>query len=281
MGWMTEIFVSAYADGLFVGAENGSLFGAGLIEIIGIDVLLAGDNALVIALACRGLRPQQRLRALMLGAGVAVIMRVALTGLVMSLMTLPLLKLVAGLSLLVIAVKLLVPAQENEASVQAASHLWSAVRTIVVADMVMSLDNVMAVAAAANGSLTLVFLGLVISMPIVVAGSAVIMALLNRLPALIWCGAALLGWIAGGVIATDAAVGPWLHRLIGESVALGIGATSALFGIAKRTQEVGEVGQMVAAAFGVAVVSLGGLILRAQARRGEFAAAAQSADTFR
>jgi hypothetical protein len=107
------------------------------------------------------------------------------------------------------------------------------------------------------------------------------MALLNRLPALIWCGAALLGWIAGGVIATDAAVGPWLHRLIGESVALGIGATSALFGIAKRTQEVGEVGQMVAAAFGVAVVSLGGLILRAQARRGEFAAAAQSADTFR
>src|SRR3954452_19206308 len=129
-------------------------------KIIWINVLLSGDNALVIALACRGLAPRQRLWGMIFGAGAAVILRIIFTGIVASLMELPYLKLVGGLALIVIAAKLLVPEQEDEDSVEAASHLWQAVQIVVVADIVMSLDNVIAVAAAANGSVPLSILGL-------------------------------------------------------------------------------------------------------------------------
>src|SRR5437660_698875 len=181
-------------------------------KIIWINVLLSGDNALVIALACRGLQPQQRLWGMILGAGAAVVLRIIFTGIVATLMALPYLKLVGGLALIVIAAKLLVPEDEDE-DVQSASHLWAAVQIVVVADIVMSLDNVIAVAAAANGSVPLLVLGLAISVPLIVAGAALIMALLNRLPILVWAGAALLGWIAGDVIATDPAVHPKLQAL--------------------------------------------------------------------
>jgi len=119
-------------------------------KIIWINVLLSGDNALVIALACRGLAPRQRLWGMIFGAGAAVVLRIIFTGIVASLMELPYLKLVGGLALLVIAAKLLVPEQEDEEGVESASHLWAAVQIVVVADIVMSLDNVIAVAAAAN-----------------------------------------------------------------------------------------------------------------------------------
>src|SRR5713101_9389057 len=134
------------------------------------------------------------------GAAAAVVLRIIFTGIVATLMGLPYLKLVGGLALIVIAAKLLVPEQEDEDSVQSASHLWAAIQIVVVADIVMSLDNVISVAAAANGSVPLLVLSLAISVPLIVAGAALIMALLNRLPILVWAGAALLGWIAGDVI---------------------------------------------------------------------------------
>ena len=126
-------------------------------------------------------------------------------------MELPYLKLVGGLALIVIAAKLLVPEPEDEEGVKAASNLWAAVQIVVIADIVMSLDNVIAVAAAANGSVPLLVLGLAISVPLIVAGAALIMALLTKLPLLVWLGAALLGWVAGEVIATDPAIGPKLR----------------------------------------------------------------------
>src|SRR5664279_3280821 len=183
-------------------------------KIMWINVLLSGDNALVIAMACRALEPRQRLWGMILGAGVAVILRIIFTGIVATLMELPYLKLVGGLALIVIAAKLLVPEQEEDDGVHAAAHLWAAVQIAVVADIVMSLDNVIAVAAAANGSVPLLILGLAISVPLIVAGAALIMALLTRLPVLVWGGAALLGWIAGGVMATDPAIHPKLHALL-------------------------------------------------------------------
>src|SRR5438874_9309334 len=182
-------------------------------KIIWINVLLSGDNALVIALACRGLAPRQRLWGMVLGAGAAVILRIIFTGIVASLMELPYLKLLGGLALVVSAAKLLVPEREDEEGVESASHLWAAVQIVVIADIVMSLDNVIAVAAAANGSMVLLVLGLAISVPLIVGGAALIMALLNSLPILVWAGAALLGWIAGDVIATDPAGHPKLQAL--------------------------------------------------------------------
>src|SRR5438477_765572 len=163
-------------------------------KIIWINVLLSGDNALVIAMACRGLEARQRFWGMVLGAGVAVILRIIFTGIVATLMVLPFLKLVGGLALLVIAAKLLVPEDEND-EIAAGTTLWHAVRIVVIADIVMSLDNVIAVAAAAEGQLSLLVLGLASSIPMIIAGAAVIMLLLDRFPVVIWLGAMLLGWI--------------------------------------------------------------------------------------
>jgi len=197
--WLLQIFDPA-AIGAFFTQFNNEMqqpaFWLAVGKIIWINVLLSGDNALVIALACRGLQPRQRLWGMIFGAGAAVVLRIIFTGIVATLMALPWLKLIGGLALIVIAAKLLVPEDEDD-DVQSASHLWAAVQIVVVADIVMSLDNVIAVAAAANGSVPLLVLGLAISIPLIVAGAALIMALLNRLPILVWAGAALLGWIAG------------------------------------------------------------------------------------
>src|SRR5256885_6064611 len=201
-------------------------------KIIWINVLLSGDNALVIALACRGLAPRQRLWGMILGAGVAVLLRIIFTGIVVTLMELAYLKLVGGLALLVIAAKLLVPEQEDEEGVKSAAHLWAAIQIVAIADIVMSLDNVIAVAAAANGSVPLLILGLAISIPLIVAGAALIMALLTRLPILVWAGAALLGWIAGEVIATDPAIAPALHRIFDGPLGKGLDAMFATVGVA-------------------------------------------------
>src|ERR1700749_4478895 len=188
-------------------------------KIIWINILLSGDNALVIAMACRGLHGRHRMWGMIIGSGVAVVLLIAFTGIVATLMTLPYLKLVGGVALLVIAAKLLVPEDEND-EVAAGTTLWHAVRIVVIADIIISLDNVIAVAAAANGQLSLLVLGLAISIPMIIAGAALIMMILDRYPVLIWLGAMLLGWIAGDVIASDPAVEPWLHHLLDGSIAL-------------------------------------------------------------
>jgi YjbE family integral membrane protein len=231
-------------------------------KIIWINVLLSGDNALVIALACRGLQPRQRLWGMILGAAAAVVLRIIFTGIVATLMELPYLKLAGGLALIVIAAKLLVPEEEDEDSVKSAAHLWAAVQIVVVADIVMSLDNVIAVAAAANGSVPLLVLGLAISVPLIVAGAALIMWLLGHLPILVWAGAALLGWIAGDVIATDSAVHPMLQRFFDGPVGIKLDALLATFGVAPRFGGGGNGGEMVCAVLGMIVVLVAGAIWR-------------------
>src|ERR1700723_3986728 len=166
---------------------------------------------------------------MIIGAGIAVVLLISFTGVVATLMALPYLKLVGGLALLVIAAKLLVPEDENN-EIAAGATLWQAIRIVVVTDIIMSLDNVIAVAAAANGELPLLILGLAISIPMIIAGAALIMMILDRMPILVWLGAALLGWIGGGVIATDPAIGPRLHQLLAGDVSLNIDTTSSLFG---------------------------------------------------
>jgi YjbE family integral membrane protein len=263
--WLLHIFDPATIKSVFVQFEiemQQPAFWLAVGKIIWINVLLSGDNALVIALACRGLEPKQRLWGMILGAAAAVILRIIFTGIVATLMELPYLKLVGGLALIVIAAKLLVPEPEDEEGVKSASHLWAAVQIVVVADIVMSLDNVIAVAAAANGSVPLLILGLAISVPLIVAGAALIMALLTRLPLLVWAGAALLGWIAGDVIATDPAIAPLLHRLFDGGLGSSIDAMLAALHIAPRFGAGGHGGETICGVLGVIVVLAVGTVWR-------------------
>jgi YjbE family integral membrane protein len=268
VNWLLQIFDPANI-GAFVTQFQSEMtqpaFWVAVGKIIWINVLLSGDNALVIALACRGLAPRQRLWGMIFGAGAAVILRIIFTGIVASLMELPYLKLVGGLALIVIAAKLLVPEQEDEDSVKSASHLWAAIQIVVVADIVMSLDNVIAVAAAANGSVPLLILGLAISIPLIVAGAALIMALLNKLPILVWAGAALLGWIAGDVIATDPAIHPRLDALFAGSLGSGLDRMLTSVGMAPHFANHGNGGELLLAVLGVIVVLIAGAIWRKRA----------------
>ena len=177
-------------------------FWVSVLEIIWINVLLSGDNAIVIALACRSLPPKQRLGGMVIGTAVALAMRLGFASIVSTLMLFPYIKIVGGAALLWIAVKLLAPEQPG-GHVAPADCLWRAVKIIALADIVMSLDNVIAVAAAANGNYALLVFGLGISVPAIVAGATIFMAMLSYFPLVIWAGAALLGWIAGDVIASD------------------------------------------------------------------------------
>jgi YjbE family integral membrane protein len=230
-------------------------------KIIWINVLLSGDNALVIAMACRGLAPRQRLWGMVIGAGIAVVLLIAFTGIVAKLMVLPYLKLVGGLALLVIAAKLLVPEEEGD-DVTAGTSLWHAIRIVVIADIVMSLDNVIAVAAAANGQLSLLILGLTVSIPMIIAGAALIMMVLDRFPILVWLGATLLGWIAGDVIETDPAVRPLLQRLLDGQIALNLDATSAVFGVSPHFSLDGDLVEYIASVLGAIIVLVAGSIWR-------------------
>jgi YjbE family integral membrane protein len=196
-------------------------FWVAVLQIIWIDLLLSGDNAVVIALACRGLPPKERRWGMIIGAGVASVLLIVFTGVVSVLMTLPYLKLVSAIALLWIAIKLLAPqAHDAEDTPEAIEDLWRAVRLVVVANIVMSLDNVIAVAAVAKGDYVLLTLGLVVSIPIVIAGSAIILALLERFPILIWGGAAVLGWVAGEIFASDQVVLNFFSGYDPEHVAL-------------------------------------------------------------
>ncbi len=241
---------------------NDPAFWLAVSKIIWIDVVLSGDNALVIALACRGLAPRLRFWGVVLGAGAAVGLRIIFAGIITTLMGLPYLKLVGGLALLVIATKLLVPEKQGEDAIPAAGRLWSAVRVVVVADFVMSLDNVIAIAAAANGSVPLLIIGLAVSVPLIVTGAALIMMLLTRLPFLIWAGSALLGWIAGEVIATDPAVAPRLHQFFDGGTGAFLDAVLRWLGIAPQFAAGGPGGEVLCGLLGVMIVLSAGSMIR-------------------
>jgi YjbE family integral membrane protein len=248
-------------------------------KIIWINVLLSGDNALVIAMACRGLHGRHRLWGMAIGAGIAVVLLITFTGVVATLMSLPYLKLVGGLALIGIAAKLLVPEDESD-EVAAGTTLWHAIRIVVIADIIMSLDNVIAVAAAANGQVSLLVLGLAISIPMIIAGAALIMLVLDRFPLLVFFGAMLLGWIAGDVIATDPAVGPMLHRLLDGQIVLNIDATSALFGASHQLAFDAELDETLASVLGAILVLVAGSIWRMRKfREAEKDAALAAAET--
>jgi YjbE family integral membrane protein len=185
-------------------------FWTGLGQIILINIVLSGDNAVVIALAARSLPAKQQKQAIIWGSGAAVVMRIILTIAAVELLRLPVLKIVGGLLLLWIAVQLMLPEEEGEGGAKAGVGLWAAMRTILIADLVMSLDNVIAVAAAAKGSLTLLILGLAISIPLVIFGSTLLLKVMERFPIIITIGAALLGWVAGEMFVTDPLVKDWV-----------------------------------------------------------------------
>ena len=187
-------------------------FWISVLQIIAIDILLGGDNAIVIALACRRLPEAQRKQGIFWGVVGAIALRVILIFFALQLLAIPFLKIVGGALLLWIGVKLLQPEDEGEhGKIEGSTHLWGAIRTIIIADAVMSLDNVIAVAAAAKGDLALVIFGILISIPIVVWGSKFVLKLMDRLPIVITFGGALLGWIAGDMLLGDAVVKPYLE----------------------------------------------------------------------
>ncbi len=192
-------------------------FWIGLLKIVWINIILSGDNAVVIALAARSLPPQQQRKAVLLGSGAAVVLRIILTVVAAKLLALPYLQIVGGLLLLWIGVQLLGDEEEEGEDGKEYGSLGAAVRTILIADLVMSLDNVIAVAAAAQGNTTLLILGLAISIPLVIFGSTLMIKLMERFPIIVILGAALIGWVGGETIVSDVslrgilAANPWLH----------------------------------------------------------------------
>lgn len=184
------------------------------LTIIWINILLSGDNAVVIALACRGLPPKQRNIGIAMGAGAAVVLRIIFTFMTTKLLGLPWLTAIGSVLLVWIAIKLAVPEEADEGSVAGHASLWKAVQTVTIADLVMSLDNVVAIAAAAHGDIRLIVFGLVLSVPLVIAGSTLLSKIIDRFPILVWAGAALLGWIAGELFAGD----PGVIGIVGHEI---------------------------------------------------------------
>jgi len=187
-------------------------FWIGLLKIIGVNVILSGDNAVVIALAARSLPQKQQKQAVFWGAGAAIVLRIILTLFAVALLTLPWLKIVGSLLLFWIGIKLLIP-EEDDGEIEASDQLLAAIKTILVADLVMSLDNVIAVAAAAGGSVILLVLGLAISIPLVIFGATLLIKLMERFPVIITIGAGLIGWVAGEMLVADSALEGWFTGL--------------------------------------------------------------------
>jgi YjbE family integral membrane protein len=185
-------------------------FWIGLMTIIWVNIILSGDNAVVIALAARSLPKDQQNKTIFWGAFAAVVLRIILTLFVVVLLQYPYLRIIGGLLLLWIAVKLLIP-EHGDDDIESSSNLLQAIKTILIADLVMSLDNVIAVAAAAKGSITLLVLGLLISIPLVVVGATMLMKLMVRHPSIITMGAALIGYVSGEMPVTDPAVVEWFE----------------------------------------------------------------------
>lgn len=194
-------------------------FWIGLVKIVWINIILSGDNAVVIALAARSLPPHQQQKAVLFGSGAAVVLRIVLTVVAAKLLALPYLQIAGGLLLLWIGLQLLGEEEEDDGEAREYGTLAAAVRTILIADLVMSLDNVIAVAAAAQGSMVLLILGLAISIPLVIFGSTLMIKLMERFPIIVMLGAALIGWVGGETIVSDVslrevlAANPWLHYI--------------------------------------------------------------------
>jgi YjbE family integral membrane protein len=218
-------------------------FWIGVLQIIFVNIILSGDNAVVIAMACLTLPPKQRLWGMILGAGVAVLLRVIFTLVIAQAMTYPYLKLVGGALLFYVAIKLVTEdADGDDEGVESAQTLWRAVRIVAIADIVMSLDNVIAIAASAETAAaqvdiahamaiksTLIIFGLATSVPLIVAGSAILMVLLERYRVLVWGGGALLGWIAGDVMAADSALNGWLSEPVLHQLHIWGGPVGGIF----------------------------------------------------
>lgn len=190
------------------------VFWTSLLQIIWIDLLLSGDNAIVIAMAVRSLPEKQRKVGIWLGCGAAVGLRILFAVVVSYLLNIPFLKVVGALLLLWIAIKLAKGEEESHSEIEASDNLWKAVRTIAIADAVMSLDNVLAIAAAARGHFELFIFGLLLTIPLIIFGANMLSKVLERFPILVWFGAALLGWIAGEMLISDIAVLQWLQTAI-------------------------------------------------------------------
>ncbi len=180
------------------------------VEIIVINILLSGDNAVVIALACRNLPPKQKRWGLIWGALGAIVLRVVLTVFAVGLLTLPWLKIAGGIALVWIGIRLIDPADDGGVDVKANDRLLAAVWTVIVADLVMSIDNVLGVAAAAKGSLVLLLFGLALSIPLIIAGAQLVLKAIERYPVLIVAGGGLLGWIAGELCIDDTTIAAWV-----------------------------------------------------------------------
>lgn len=229
---------------------SSSDFWIGLVKIIWINIILSGDNAVVIALAARSLPAQQQRKAIMFGSGAAVVLRVGLTVVAARLLELPWLEIAGGLLLLWIGVQLFEEEGDDDGDDKAGGSLMAAVRTILLADLVMSLDNVIAVAAAAQGSMLLLILGLAISIPLVIFGSTLMIKLMERFPVIVLAGAALIGWVAGETIIADVALKdmtsghPWMHYVaaaLGALLVVALGkARVARGGKAKNSEEKGD-----------------------------------------
>jgi len=210
-------------------------------QIILIDILLGGDNAVVIALACRGLPKKQRKLGIIYGTAGAIVLRVILIAFALALLAVPYLKVVGGLLLIWIGVKLLVPHDDDDhANINTSDKLWGAVKTVIVADLVMSVDNVLAIAGAAESAgkhqLPLVIFGLLVSIPIIVAGSQIVLKLMDRFPIIITLGAMLLGWIAGQMMYTDPAVKAYLPDAKAWEYAAAAAGALLVLAIAKGVQ---------------------------------------------
>jgi YjbE family integral membrane protein len=236
---LTELIIPALRhDWLDAGGEQlgYAAFWLEVLRLIFVNLLLSGDNAVVIAMACRELPDQQRRWGLAIGAGAAVLLRIILVGMITWLMLLPYVKLVGGIALLFIAAKLLVPEEGERDEIQAVEYLWRAVMIIAIADIVMSIDNMVAIAAIAQGNLLLLAIGLAVSIPLIVAGAALVVALLDRFPILVWAGTALLGWIAGDIIVADRALSVHLTTSFGaqltQQIAFAAPGTGAALAIA-------------------------------------------------
>ncbi|MDL9999084.1 TerC family protein [Variovorax sp. J22P240] len=192
-------------------------FWIGLLKIVWINIILSGDNAVVIAMAARSLPPQQQRTAVLFGSGAAVVLRIILTVVAAKLLALPYLQIIGGALLLWIGTQLLSEEEDGEGEDKEYGSMLAAVRTILLADLVMSLDNVIAVAAAAQGSMVLLILGLAISIPLVIFGSTLMIKLMERFPIIVMLGAALIGWVGGETIVSDTILRdvlvakPWLH----------------------------------------------------------------------
>ena len=207
-------------------------FWIGLVKIIWINIILSGDNAVVIALAARSLPPEQQKRAIMFGSGAAVVLRIVLTVVAAKLLELSFLQIVGGCLLLWIGLQLLTSHEDEEGASKGTGSMMAAIRTILIADLVMSLDNVIAVAAAAGGNMLLLILGLAISIPLVIFGSTLMIKLMERFPVIITLGAALIGWVGGETIVNDnllhgyTMAHPWLHYVAaaaGAVLVVGLG----------------------------------------------------------